>query len=246
MNKKLIAAIILVTAIVMSGCTSSKTDNNRYTAVVEADSFLISSQVSGQVTDVFIKEGDEIKIGAKIAQIDSKAYQLNKSIAEGSLKTAKAKENQLPDRASDDKKDEIKGVVEAATAQVKLSQLQIDNCSIKSLNSGVITNVYVSRGEIVSAGFNIAKAYDLSNEYIKVYIEESKREGAVLNRELNIYVNDNKIIKGKISYISPESEFTPKNTETKYDKEKTVFMLKLKINESDKVYPGMMVDVEFN
>lgn len=246
MNKKLVTAIIVMTAIAMSGCTSAKTDNNRYTAVVEAESFLLSSQVSGQVTDVFVKEGDKIQIGAKIAQIDSKAYQLNKSMAEGSLKTAKAKESQLPDRVSDDKKDEIKGVVEAAAAQVKLSQLQIDNCSIKSLNSGVITNVYVSRGEIVSAGFNIAKAYDLSNEYIKVYIEESKREEAVLNKELNIYVNDNKTIKGKISYISPESEFTPKNTETKDDKEKTVFMLKLKINERDKVYPGMMVDVELN
>lgn len=246
MNKKLTAAIILMCTIAMSGCTSTKSNNNRYTATVEAESFLISSEVSGQVTDVYVKEGDKITAGAKIAQIDSSVYKLNKEAAEGNLKIAKARQNQLPDSASDDKKDEAKGAVEAANAQVKISQLQIDDCSIKSLNSGVITDFYINKGEMAAAGSNIAKAYDLSNEYIKVYIEESKRDKAVLNKELNIYVNDNKIIKGKICYISPESEFTPKNTETKEDKEKTVFMLKLRINESDKVYPGMMVDVELN
>jgi HlyD family secretion protein len=246
MNKKLAAAIVLICMTALPGCTASKSDNNRYTGTVEVESFLISSQVSGQVMDVYVKEGDKITAGTKIALIDSNVYKLNKEAAEGSLKIAKAKQNQLPDKANDDKKDEAKGAVEAANAQVKLSQLQIDNCSIKSLNSGVITDVYVKKGEIAAAGANIAKAYDLSNEYINVFIEESKRDKAVLNEELNIYINDNKIIKGKIYYISPVSEFTPKNTETKADKEKTVFMIKLRINESDKVYPGMMADVELN
>ncbi|MFA6939777.1 MAG: HlyD family efflux transporter periplasmic adaptor subunit, partial [Clostridiaceae bacterium] len=171
-------------------------------------------------------------------------YKLNKEMAAANLKMAKARLNQLPDRASDDKEDELKGAVEAAEAQVKINQLQLDKCSIKALNSGVITTVYVNKGEIVSQGMNIAKVYDLKSEYVKVYIEESKRDKVELNKTLNIYVNDNKTIKGKISYISPESEFTPKNTETKEDKENTVFMIKLKIDESDKAYPGMMVDVE--
>lgn len=246
MNKKLISAILIILLLVLSGCTKSKTESSRYTGTVEANSFLITSEVSGQVKEVFIAEGDKIDAGAKIAQIDSSAYQLNKDMADANLKMAKARLNQLPDRASDDKEDELKGAVEAAEAQVKLSQLQTDKCSIKALNSGIITTLYVNKGEIVSQGMNIAKAYDLKNQYIKVYIEESKRDKVKLNETLNIYVNDNKIIKGKISYIASESEFTPKNTETKEDKENTVFMIKLKIDESDKVYPGMMLDVELN
>lgn len=246
MNKKLISVILIIFILVLSGCSKSKTESSRYTGAVEAESFLITSEVSGQVKDIFIAEGDKIAAGAKIAQIDSSIYKLNKEMADANLKIAEARQNQLPGRASSDRKDEAEGAVEAAEAQVKLSQLQTDKCSIKALNSGIITTLYVNKGEIVAPGMNIAKAYDLKNEYVKVYIEESKRDKVELNKTLNIYVNDNKTIKGKISYISPESEFTPKNTETKEDKENTVFMIKLKIEESDKVYPGMMLDVELD
>lgn len=246
MNKKLISVILIIFILVLSGCTRSKTESSRYTGTVEAASFLITSEVSGQIKDIFMAEGDKIAAGTKIAQIDSSVYKLNKEMADANLKIAKARQNQLPDRVSSDKKDEAEGAVEAAEAQVMINQLQIDKCSIKAINSGIITTLYVNKGEIVSPGMNIAKAYDLKSEYVKVYIEESKRDKVELNKTLNIFVNDNKTIKGKISYISPESEFTPKNTETKEDKENTVFMIKLKIDESDKVYPGMMLDVELD
>jgi len=39
------------------------------------------------------------------------------------------------------------------------------------------------------------------------------------------------------------SEFTPKNTETKSGKEKTVFQVKLSILDNEDIVPGMMVDV---
>lgn len=246
MNKKIFLSGIISAFLILSGCGKPKTVSSRYTGTVEADSYLITSEVSGQIKNLFISQGDKILVGSKIVEIDNSMYKLNKEAAEANLKIAKAKENQVPDRANDDVKDQAEGAVEAAEAQVKMCSLQIDKCSIKAFNSGVISILYVNKGEIVSQGTNIAKAYDLNNEYLKVYIEESKRGKVQLNKAINIYINDNEIIKGRISYISPEAEFTPKNTETKEDKENTVFMIKIKLDKNDKAYPGMMADAEIN
>lgn len=110
--------------------------------------------------------------------------------------------------------------MDQAQAAVALAQLQIDNTNIKAKNDGVITEVFLHKGEICSQVMNIAKVIDENNKFIKIYVEESKRNSVKSGDKLRLFDGDKFIGKAEIVYISPESEFTPKNTETKTKKRK--------------------------
>lgn len=83
-------ALLFTLLFAAAGCNlSDNKNNNKYSSTVEADSFYISSQVSGQVTELDISQGDKIITGQLVAKLDSKAYELQKNEAQGSLKIAK-------------------------------------------------------------------------------------------------------------------------------------------------------------
>jgi HlyD family secretion protein len=244
MFKKLFVLFLTCTiGISAAGCSiNAKEDKNKYTATVEAESFYIPAEISGKINEVYVEQGSNIKAGEKVAAIDIRVYELQKKQAEAGLQLAKLKLEDLPSSAKDNVKEQAQAAVDQAQAAVDLAQLQIDKALVVSANDGVISDVFINKGEMASAGMNIAKAIDLKNKYIKVYVEESKRNSVKLGGSIEIYSNDKKLADGNIEYIAPESEFTPKNVETKSDKEKTVFEVKIKLAESSELSTGMLVD----
>ncbi|GFP78353.1 HlyD family secretion protein [Clostridium fungisolvens] len=243
MIKKIFSFILLLTTLSLAGCSTNKTSNNNiYTGTVESENFNISSEVTGKVNEINISDGSPVKSGDKVIQVDSKSYELQKQQAEAALRIAKAKQSDIPDTAKTSIKEEAQGAIDQAQASVDLAKLQIEKTSITSSIDGNVTEILVHKGDLVTPGMNVAKVTDLKNKYIKIYIEESKRSKVKLNSSLTIKFND-KTEKGKITYISDQSEFTPKNVETKDDKEKTLFEVKLKLDDSSTATPGLMADV---
>ncbi len=242
-----IVSFILAAAVAFGavGCSfGTKEDKDKYTATVEAESFYIPAEINGKITELSISQGDTIKAGQKLAQMETKSYELQKQQAEAVLTLAKLKLEDISDKAKDNVKEQAKAAVDQAQAAVDLVQLQIDKAQISASREGTVSDIFVHKGEIAAAGVNIAKAIDLKNKYIKVYIEEEKRGIVKLGDIIPIYSADKKLAEGKVIYISPQSEFTPKNVEKKSDREKTVFEIKLSISEGSELSPGMLVDVE--
>lgn len=240
-------SLILMSLLVVSmftGCNVSKEgEDNRYTATVESESYNISSEIGGKLGAINLVQGQEVKQGEKTAEIETKLYELQKKQAEIALNSAKLKKESLPSTATDNAIKQADNGIEAAQNAVDLAELQIDKTDIKSEFNGIVTEVFVNKGEMVTPGMNIAKVINSSEKFAQIYVEESKRNEVKLGEELDIYFNDVEIGKGKITFISPISEFTPKNTETKEGKEKTVFQVKLSIVNNENIVPGMMVDV---
>lgn len=245
-NKKVVLVFIAFICFSLTGCINSTDNKNMYTGTVESDSFYITSETNGKVTSLKVREGDNIKSGDLAAKIDSSAYEIQRNQAEGGFETAKAAFDSLPSNAPDNQKKQLEGAVKQAQASVDLANLNISRCEIKSQGDGVISNVFVNNGEVVQAGTNLAKIMDISNKYVKVYIEESKRDKVKLRNKLPLYYNDKKVGNGEVTYISPEAEFTPKNTETKEDKEAMVFEVKIKLSENFEYTPGTLIDVKLD
>lgn len=240
-------SFILAAAVVLTftGCSIKTEDNsNKYTATVEAESFYIPAEVSGKVTSIGVDQGSEIKVGQVIAEIEDKGLELQKQQAEAALKIAQLRRDDLPSRASSKIKSQAKETVKQAQASLDLVKLQIEKSKVMSAMDGMISEVFLHKGEVVTPGMNIAKAVNLKSRYIKIYVEEKKRNAVKLNNSMPIYYDGKDLGEGKIIYISPESEFTPKNIEKKSDREKTVFEVKIKIQDNISLMPGTMVDVE--
>src|SRR5689334_15560921 len=116
MFKRIIGVIIIgLITFGVSGCSLGVKENkDKYTAVVEAESFYIPAEVNGKVTEVKVSQGDTIKTGEKLAQIDAKAYELQKQQAEAALKLATLKQEDIPDSAKDNVKEQAKASVNQA------------------------------------------------------------------------------------------------------------------------------------
>lgn len=244
MKKISLTLMSLLVIFMFTACNASKKgEDNRYTATIESESYNISAEIGGKISEINLAQGQEVKQGENVAKVETKLYELQKKQAEIALNSAKLKKESLPSNATDNMKKQADNAIEAAQNAVDLAALQIDKTDIKSEFSGVVTEVFVNKGEMVTPGMNIAKVINNSEKFAQIYVEESKRNEVKLGEELGIYFNDKEIAKGKIVFISPISEFTPKNTETKEGKEKTVFGVKLSLVDNEKTVPGMMVDV---
>ncbi|WP_291635750.1 biotin/lipoyl-binding protein [Clostridium sp.] len=244
MRKISLTLMSLLAIFIFTGCNSSKGgEDNRYTATVECDSYNISTEIGGKLSLINLVQGQEVKQGQKIAKIETKLYELQKKQAEIGLNFAKLKKEALPSNAKDNMIKQADNGIEASQNSVDLAQLQIDKTDIKSEFNGVITEIFVNRGEMVTPGMNISKVINNKEKFAEIFVEESKRNQIKLGQELGIYYNYKEIGKGKITFISPVSEFTPKNTETKSEKEKTVFQVKISLVDNENIVPGMMVDV---
>jgi HlyD family secretion protein len=230
--------------LILNGCSKVSKEKNTYTGTIECESFYITSDISGKVLSISAVQGASLKKDDKIADIDTSMYKFQKQQAEGALLSANAKYDSIPEGSDDNIKKQAQGAVIQAKAAVDIANLQISKGIITNSKEGTVTDVFVHEGELVQPGTNILKVMDTENKYVKIYLEETNRDKVKLNDSLNIYYNDKSIGQGKITYISPQSEFTPKNTQTKDEKENTVFEVKVKLSGDSKLSPGTLVDVE--
>lgn len=135
--------------------------------------------------------------------------------------------------------------LKAARAQLELIQAQIANAYIVSPLSGVILALNYDKGESVFPGSVIAKIGDLQTATLKIFVPEQDVGKITLGQSAQVFVDAYPalVFDGKITWISSESEFTPRNVQTRDERAQLVFAVKITItNESQQLLPGMPAD----
>lgn len=143
--------------------------------------------------------------------------------------------------------------IKAAEADLEQSQASLDQAKlvlgkyqIKAPADGTYLFKNANIGDIVNAGTSVATLSDLTDLWVKVYIPQRSINAVSLGQEIRLksISAPEQTIKGEITFISSEGEFTPKNTETTEAKENIVFKLKIKITDKGGVNlkPGMNVE----
>ena len=113
--------------------------------------------------------------------------------------------------------------------------------------SGVILRKNNEVGETIAAGVPVYTIGDLDNPWVKVYVKEDKLGLVKLGQSAEVKTDTfpDKKYEGKITYISSEAEFTPKNVQTQEERVKLVFGVKVSVkNINDELKPGMPADVK--
>lgn len=143
--------------------------------------------------------------------------------------------------------DQAKANVEKAAAGVKLLQKSIRDCYVTSPINGFLVNVFIEKGENVSPMTSLFEVSDLDQVELIVYVSTEDLALVKLGQtaEIKIDAYKDKIYRGKVIYISSEAEFTPKNIQTKDERTKLVFAVKIKIaNKNYDLKSGMPADVK--
>ena len=143
---------------------------------------------------------------------------------------------------------------EIRAAEARLAQAQaaadllakpIADCTITAPSGGIVTHKAVEAGELVTAGATVVTLVELDSVYVMIYVTEKELGRVRLGdtAEVKIDAFPDKAFAGKITYISPEAEFTPKNVQTKEDRVKLVFGVKVEIeNREGLLKPGLPAD----
>jgi len=165
--------------------------------------------------------------------------------AQAGVKTAEAnrlelqrKEQELVARGAE---------VNRSKAQQGISQSQLDDTVVATPIAGVVLVKSAEPGEVLAAGTTIVTIGDLDHPWLRAYINETDLGRVKLGQKVKLTTDSNKgkVYWGTVSFISSEAEFTPKQIQTKEERVKLVYRIKVDVdNSSHDLKNNMPVDAE--
>jgi HlyD family secretion protein len=169
------------------------------------------------------------------------AFKISKAAVE------RAKENYQLVKIGPRKEDieDARAQVEQAKANLKLIETQLSYTTLYSPLSGVVLVKSGEIGEVVNPGTPILTLADIENVWLKAYIPEADLSRVKWGQEVSVTTDlkPQKVYNGKISFISSQAEFTPKQIQTEKERVTLVYRIKIDIpNPKKELKPGMPAD----
>jgi len=142
-----------------------------------------------------------------------------KETAEAALAAAKA---QLANAESS---------VETARAEVRRIGTLIDDADLKAPISGRVQYRLAEPGEVLAAGGRVVTLLDLSDVYMTIFLPTSEVGRVYIGAEARIILDaaPEYVIPAQVSFVAADAQFTPREVETRTEREKLMFRVKIRI-----------------
>lgn len=190
---------------------------------VELTERQLGARVTGRLAGVSAEEGDAVRAGQVLATLD---------------------------RHEQARRDHERVVREfekggASRKAVEHAALALEDQSIVSPVDGLVLVKVHEAGAVVGAGAPVFVVGDRKNPWVRVFVPEGAvnrvRVGAPAGIRLDGLA---KSFSGKVSFIAPQAEFTPRNVQTKEERVTQTFAVKVAFDESaEGLRPGVAADV---
>ena len=259
MKKKLIPLIIFAAAIVAltlyfevfrhiegdSGVISGS-------GTIEVTEIEISSKISGRVADLPKPEGSHVKIGDLVARLEYDELSAQRLSARANLVNAEKNYNRMRDlfnSGSVAKRDLDNAEAAYKIAKAGYDQVSavIQNAVLYSPIDGVVLDTNIEVGETAFPGTPILTIADITKTWMYIYVQETKLGLIKIGQNVKVYIDTypKRPFQGVVASISNKAEFTPKTIQTKDERVKLVFAVKVRIDNPDMILkPGMPADAE--
>ncbi|MBI5575538.1 MAG: efflux RND transporter periplasmic adaptor subunit [Deltaproteobacteria bacterium] len=129
-----------------------------------------------------------------------------------------------------------------AAAEARIAQIrqQMEDATVTSPLAGFVTGKVAEQGELISAGTPLLVVTDLADAWLTIYIAEPDLGRIRVGQEVEVVTDAGQKRKGKVTYVSPKAEFTPKNVQTRDERVKLVYKVKVGLENGDGLFkPGM-------
>jgi HlyD family secretion protein len=308
--------VLLAAAALIAGCSNNHTGTIEASGTLEATEVKVSAKVAGQLEQLLVQEGSEVRIGDTLAVLDHAALEFQWKQAQAGVELAQAQLNLLVNgarsedlRSAEESVNQTRSSFENAETDYKrmkelfashtISQKQMDDAENRSTIasaqyssaqqnlqkvkrfarpedlaaararvsqaqasadlihkqlsdthviapvSGTVTQKPVEVGESINAGATVATISRLEKLNLMIYVKETELGKIKLGGTADVVIDTEtkETHTGTIVYISPIAEFTPKNVQTKEDRTKLVFGVKLEVpNPKSVLKAGMPAD----
>lgn len=209
MNKKVLGIIGVVVVLVVSYLTYEhfmfvKTDN----AQIEAHTVMLAAKVSGFITKVNVEEGQTVKAGDVLVEIDPRDYQNSLTQAKAQLTSVEAKMKDAErtfGRISDLYKkeavsqqqydqssttfSEVRSSHDAISAQVAQSELNLSNTKIVAPMAGFVARKSAEVGQLAAPGVALVGFVGAEDRWITANFKETEIEGIKKGAKVDIAID---------------------------------------------------------
>ena len=187
----------------------------------------------GVVTE---KERDSVKLVYEVAKSKLTESESVLKLAQGNLARIDAAKQDIETSIAQ---------INASKAALNQASIQFGYTQLKSPMDGIVTSRNIEPGETVNAGREVITISDLSRVDLKIFVDETEIGKIKPNQKVDVRVDTfpGKSYAGYVSFISPEGEFTPKIIQTKKERVKLVYLVKVSIvNSNFELKAGMPAD----
>lgn len=134
----------------------------------------------------------------------------------------------------------------ASTEAAAIARQQLTYATLTSPVTGMITVRLSEAGEVVSPGQSIVRIAKTAQPWVRAYLNETQLGNVRVGQTAQIKIDGSpeKTFAGKLTFISPVAEFTPKTVETKELRVDLVYRIKVEVENPQGILKiGMPVDV---
>ncbi|NVN90829.1 MAG: efflux RND transporter periplasmic adaptor subunit [Desulfuromonadales bacterium] len=135
--------------------------------------------------------------------------------------------------------------VEAADAGLSLAETRLSDSVLSAPQAGLILAKHAEPGEMLAPGSPVLTLGLMDEVWLRAYIPEGDLGRVVVGQKASVTVDSwpGRSFEGRISFISPQAEFTPKNVQTEKERVKLVYRIKITLaNPKMELKPGMPAD----
>jgi HlyD family secretion protein len=137
---------------------------------------------------------------------------------------------------------------EAINAQIAVLNDRIGTSIVKAPISGIILEKYAEAGELATPGKSLYKMANIDNLILRVYVSGPQLTQVLAGTKVKVIIDGNtgiKEIAGIVEWVSPEAEFTPKVIQTREERVKLVYAVKVRVPNDGTLKLGMPGEIKF-
>lgn len=255
MRRRIILVVVAIIVLVVAGYyawafvtqPSPATSALAGSGTIETEQVAITPQTMGRIVSAPSEEGVAVKKGAMLYRLDASVARLQVQQAGAGVDAASVNYRQVKDKSgsTDSQIAAAKAQLDQAKIALQMAQVQETYTTIRSPLDGTVSNIAANAGENAVPGNTLAIVSNPASLTVTIYIPENQIGRVKVGEKGDITTDSTaKTYHGLVSFIGAQAEFTPASIETKDQRVKLVFQVKLRITDPDaNLKPGMSADV---
>lgn len=180
------------------------------------------------------------------AQAKGLSHQVDAAKAQASASAAQARAVTVQINASTAQAEAARAQITVAESAVARAELLVQECELRAPVTGAVSSLPLHQGELASPGAVLARLVSLEEAVVTFYVPNAD-VGAVKPGAPAIVVADafaGKTFHGKVTTVALEAEFTPRNIQTRTDRDRLVYPVEIDIEDPEGLLrAGMPVQV---
>lgn len=141
----------------------------------------------------------------------------------------------------------VSSEIASLNIQIKQTEDQIKRCYVRCPADGIVLGSYINEGELAIQARALFMMADMNVMFLRVYVSGAQlseiKTGDRADVNVDIQGGEFKTYEGMISWISDQSEFTPKIIQTRDERVNLVYPVKIRVENDGSLKIGMPADI---